>query len=76
MEIKDLLSKDLMIMNLKSTTKKDVIDEMIEKLYENNVINDVLKFRSEIMKRELESSTGLGEGVAMPRAKTSCDCIC
>lgn len=51
MEIKDLLSKDLMIMNLKSTTKKDVIDEMIEKLYENNVINDVLKFRSEIMKR-------------------------
>ena len=33
MEIKDLLSKDLMIMNLKSTTKKDVIDEMIEKLY-------------------------------------------
>lgn len=71
MEIKDLLSKDLMIMNLKSTTKKDVIDEMIEKLYENNVINDVLKFRSEIMKRELESSTGLGEGVAMPHAKTS-----
>ena len=55
MEIKDLLSKDLMIMNLKSTTKKDVIDEMIEKLYEKNVINDVLKFRSEIMKRELES---------------------
>ena len=71
MEIKDLLLKDLMIMNLKSTTKKDVIDEMIEKLYENNVINDVLKFRSEIMKRELESSTGLGEGVAMPHAKTS-----
>lgn len=71
MEIKDLLSKDLMIMNLQSTTKKDVIDEMIEKLYENNVINDVLKFRSEIMKRELESSTGLGEGVAMPHAKTS-----
>lgn len=71
MEIKDLLSKDLMIMNLKSTTKKDIIDEMIEKLYENNVINDVLKFRSEIMKRELESSTGLGEGVAMPHAKTS-----
>ena len=71
MEIKDLLSKDLMIMNLKSTTKKDVIDEMIEKLYEKNVINDVLKFRSEIMKRELESSTGLGEGVAMPHAKTS-----
>lgn len=71
MEIKDLLSKDLMIMNLKSTTKKDVIDEMIQKLYENNVINDVLKFRSEIMKRELESSTGLGEGVAMPHAKTS-----
>lgn len=71
MEIKDLLSKDLMIMNLKSTTKKDVTDEMIEKLYENNVINDVLKFRSEIMKRELESSTGLGEGVAMPHAKTS-----
>ena len=71
MEIKDLLMRNLMIMNLKSTTKKDVIDEMIEKLYEEDIINDVMKFREEIMKRELECSTGLGEGVAMPHAKTN-----
>lgn len=71
MEIKDLLMRNLMIMNLKSTTKKDVIDEMVEKLYEEDIINDVMKFREEIMKRELECSTGLGEGVAMPHAKTN-----
>ncbi|WP_100065238.1 PTS fructose transporter subunit IIABC [Miniphocaeibacter massiliensis] len=71
MEIKDLLKKDLMIMNLKSSTKEEVIDEMIEKFYQENIITDKATFKSEIMNRESQSSTGLGEGVAMPHAKTS-----
>ena len=71
MEIKDLLKKDLMIMNLKSSSKESVIDEMIQKLYDKKIITDKNIFKDEIMKREAQSSTGLGEGVAMPHAKTS-----
>ena len=38
MEIKDLLKKDLMIMDLKASTKMEAIDEMVAKLKEKNFI--------------------------------------
>ena len=71
MEIKDLLKKELMIMDLKSSTKMEAIDEMVAKLKEKNIISDEAAFKNLILKREEKSSTGLGEGVAMPHAKTS-----
>ena len=71
MEIKDLLKKDLMIMDLKATTKMEAIDEMVAKLKEKNIISDETVFKDLILKREEKSSTGLGEGIAMPHAKTS-----
>jgi len=71
MEIKDLLKKELMIMDLKSSTKMEAIDEMVAKLKEKNIISDEIVFKDLILKREEKSSTGLGEGIAMPHAKTS-----
>ena len=71
MEIKDLLKKDLMIMDLKASTKIEAIDEMVAKLKEKNIISDEAVFKDLILKREERSSTGLGEGIAMPHAKTS-----
>ncbi|MCY7008595.1 fructose-specific PTS transporter subunit EIIC [Fusobacterium simiae] len=71
MEIKDLLKKDLMILDLKASTKMEAIDEMIARLKEKNIISDEVVFKDLILKREEKSSTGLGEGIAMPHAKTS-----
>lgn len=71
MEIKDLLKKELMIMDLKASTKMEAIDEMVAKLKEKNIISDEVVFKDLILKREEKSSTGLGEGIAMPYAKTS-----
>ena len=71
MEIKDLLKKDLMIMDLKASTKMEAINEMVAKLKEKNIISDEAVFKDLILKREERSSTGLGEGIAMPHAKTS-----
>lgn len=71
MEIKDLLKKELMIMDLKASTKIEAIDEMVAKLKEKNIISDEVVFKDLILKREEKSSTGLGEGIAMPHAKTS-----
>lgn len=70
MKISDLLKKDLMIIDLKAKTKKDAIDEMVEKLSQKKMINDPVKFKEEILKREELTSTGLGDGIAMPHAKT------
>ena len=70
MEIKDLLRKDIMILELKAKTKMEAIDEMVDEMAKANIINDKKLFKEEIVKRENQSSTGLGEGVAMPHAKT------
>ncbi|WP_272032674.1 PTS fructose transporter subunit IIABC [Oceanobacillus kimchii] len=71
MAVTDLLRKDIMIMDLKSTDKQSVIEEMINNLHKYRVINDVDTFKEAILNREVQSSTGLGDGIAMPHAKTS-----
>ncbi|MBC2187295.1 PTS fructose transporter subunit IIABC [Listeria booriae] len=70
MKITDILSQETMILSLKARSKEAAIDEMIAKLADEGKINDVSLFKSEIMKREQESSTGIGDGIAMPHAKT------
>ena len=69
MKINDILLKELMIMDLQGTTKEGVIDEMIASLSANGIINDVAVYKEGIMKRESQTSTGLGDGIAMPHAK-------
>ena len=69
MKINDILLKELMIMDLQGTTKEGVIDEMIASLSANGIINDVAVYKEVIMKRESQTSTGLGDGIAMPHAK-------
>ena len=56
-------------MDLQGTTKEGVIDEMIASLSANGIINDVAVYKEGIMKRESQTSTGLGDGIAMPHAK-------
>lgn len=69
MKINDILLKELMIMDLQGTTKEGVIDEMIAGLSANGIINDAAVYKEGIMKRESQTSTGLGDGIAMPHAK-------
>ena len=69
MKINDILLKELMIMDLQGTTKEGVIDEMIASLATNGIINDAAVYKEGIMKRESQTSTGLGDGIAMPHAK-------
>ncbi|MCM3782765.1 fructose-specific PTS transporter subunit EIIC [Neobacillus mesonae] len=70
MRITDLMIKETMIMNLKSTSKEGAIDELIASLAASGRINDPVLFKEMIYKREAESSTGIGGGIAMPHAKT------
>ena len=71
MDIKDLLIKDAMIMDLQATTKKAAIDEMVQKMYDAGRISDVDVYKEGILNREAQTSTGLGDGIAMPHAKNS-----
>lgn len=71
MNIKDLLVKDVMIMDLQATDKKGAIDEMVQKLYDGGRISDITEYKEGILAREAQTSTGLGDGIAMPHAKNS-----
>ncbi|GEK91169.1 PTS fructose transporter subunit IIABC [Alkalibacterium kapii] len=69
MKINDVLKKELMIMDLKARTKESAIDEMVEQLVDKGVVNDFDTFKDGIMAREAQTSTGLGDGIAMPHSK-------
>ena len=71
MKIKDLLKKELMIMDLKATEKLAAIDEMVNKMKKAEIISDSEVFKEFIIRREEKGTTGLGEGIAMPHAKTN-----
>lgn len=71
MEIKELLKKEVMILDLKATNKASAIDEMIYQLINKGYVTDFDRFKSDILKREAQTSTGLGEGIAMPHAKNT-----
>lgn len=58
-------------MDLKATSKEAAIDEMITKLVDTGVVTNFAIFKDGIMKREAQTSTGLGDGIAMPHSKNA-----
>ena len=71
MKIQDLLNKKVMLLDLQATTKEAAIDEMINSLVDNGVVTDFDVFKAGIMARETQTSTGLGDGIAMPHSKNA-----
>ncbi|WP_243299048.1 PTS fructose transporter subunit IIABC [Bacillus litorisediminis] len=71
MKITELLKKDTIVLDLKSSTKLAVIDELADVLDSAGRLADKEKFKEEILAREAQSTTGIGEGIAIPHAKTS-----
>ncbi|MBE3571045.1 MAG: PTS sugar transporter subunit IIA, partial [Bacillales bacterium] len=66
MKITELLTKDTIQLNLKAHSKEAVIDELIDVLDKAGKLNDKKAFKQGILKREEESTTGIGEGIAIP----------
>lgn len=69
MKIQDVLNKNVMLFDLEATDKEGVINEMVQSLVDNGVVTDFETFKAGIMNREAQTSTGLGEGIAMPHSK-------
>ncbi|RVU70898.1 MULTISPECIES: fructose-specific PTS transporter subunit EIIC [Lactobacillus] len=69
MRIKDILSPESMIMELKATNKEDAIKEMADLEVKTGIVNNEDEFIKSIWAREKESTTGIGGGIAMPHAR-------
>lgn len=71
MKLTELMNKDLVDVDLKGSTKNEVIDHMIEKLEQSDALKSKRKFKKAIEKREKEGSTGIGFKVAIPHGKSN-----
>lgn len=71
MRIVDLLRKESIHLNGKASDKMDVIDEMVSLMEKGGHLSDVGIYKEAVLKREAEGTTGIGEGIAIPHAKTN-----
>ncbi|MGN7408953.1 PTS fructose transporter subunit IIABC [Sporosarcina sp. SAFN-010] len=71
MRITELLTADTILLGLQGTDKPSVIDELVNVLDRAGKLNDPRAFKEAILNRESQSTTGIGDGVAIPHAKTS-----
>lgn len=69
-KLTDIISLDLIETDLKGNTQESIIDEMVEKLNYAGVLDSKEDFKKAILKREAESTTGLGMNIAIPHGKS------
>ena len=74
MQIMDFLSKKAIITDLKSTKKEDIIKELVDVLIDSGEIEKRCrnKLIDALMTRESLGSTAIGQGIAIPHAKSDC----
>lgn len=71
MKITELLTAETIKLDLDASTKNDVLGELTDVLLQANKLNDPSLFLEALQKREESSTTGVGDGIAIPHAKTS-----
>lgn len=70
MRITDLLDKKSVTLNLVASTKIEAIDKMVDLVENSGNLNNKEEYKKAIIAREEMSTTGIGEGIAIPHAKT------
>ena len=70
MKIVDLLKKESIDLNGIFSDKKETIEKMVFLMAAGGNITDVERYKEGVFLREEEGTTGIGEGIAIPHAKT------
>ena len=70
MKITDLLSEKTISIHTSATSKEDVIKQAVALISKSGAISDVPTYEKGVFKREEESTTGIGEGIAIPHCKS------
>lgn len=73
MRITDLLDKRSICLDGTPKSKKETLDQMVELMAKSGKIDDIEAYRAQVYAREEESTTGIGEGIAIPHGK--CDAV-
>ena len=70
MKITDLLKKESILLEGHATDKINALHTLVGLMAKQGNVADVDTYEACVLKREEEGSTGVGEGVAIPHAKT------
>ena len=70
MKITDLLSEKTVSIDIKAASKEDVIKQAVKLIANSGAIADVEVYEKGVFAREEESTTGIGEGIAIPHCKS------
>lgn len=71
MKITDLLNKKSIAINPKVTSKEGAIDKLVDLMSLSGNLNNKDEYKKAVLDREELSTTGIGDGIAIPHAKTS-----
>ena len=71
MRITDLLSASSIDLNAKPLNKKEAIEQAVKLMAASGNITDIEAYTKQVIAREEESTTGVGEGIAIPHGKCS-----
>ena len=70
MRISDYLKEDMICLNLKAIGKEEAIRELGSFIRKAKEINNYEMFHKDVLEREKLTTTGVGDGVAIPHART------
>lgn len=73
MRITELLDKRSILLTGAPKNKNEALDQMVELMVKSGKIADAESYRKQVYEREEESTTGIGEGIAIPHGK--CDAV-
>ncbi len=73
MRITDLLDKRSILLDASPKSKPETLDTAVELMAKSGKIKDIEAYRKQVYAREEESTTGIGEGIAIPHGK--CDAV-
>ena len=72
MRITDLLDRRSICLDAAPKSKSEALDQVIHLMVKSGKINDEEAYRKQVYAREEESTTGIGEGLAIPHGEMQC----
>ncbi|MSS63391.1 PTS fructose transporter subunit IIABC [Velocimicrobium porci] len=73
MKITDLLVRDGIRLNVNVSSKAEAINQLVDLMEMTGSLKDKEAYKAQVLKREEEGTTGIGEGIAIPHGK--CDAV-
>ena len=71
MNVAEVLKKEHIALGLSAASTEEVLEKLIDLLYENGALSDKKAFTEDVMERERVSSTGIGNSIAIPHGKSA-----